>query len=130
VARWCEQPNLTEDDTNPGHNSRLDDGTGRSDVFTRIRLFIPEKAIHGGVGPPEVCLLGPPSPRTSGLTSHNPVYDPACHQRIGDEHGPAPGHCYIKCDRQQRLLVVFFVGIGGQVLAIRRPAENFIGRVS
>jgi len=58
--------------------------------------------------------------------SHNPVDNPACHQRIGDEHGPAPGHCYIKSDRQQRVFVVFWTGIGGQVLAVRRPAENYV----
>jgi hypothetical protein len=51
VARWCEQPDLTEDDTNPGHNSGLDDGTNRSGVFTRSS--IPVKTVHGAVGPPK-----------------------------------------------------------------------------
>ena len=43
--------------------------------------------------------LGPPSRRASETTSQDPIDDPACHQRIGDEHGPAPGHRYIKSDR-------------------------------
>jgi hypothetical protein len=53
VARRCEQPDLTEDDTNPGHNSGLDDGTDRSGVFTRTRSSIPAKPVHGAFGPPK-----------------------------------------------------------------------------
>jgi len=66
------------------------------------------------------------SRRTSEITSQDPVDDSACHQGIDDEHGPAPGHCYIKSDRQQRVFVEFWTGIGGQVLAVRRPAENCV----
>jgi hypothetical protein len=55
MACWCEQPDLTENDTNPGHNSGLDDGTDRSGVFTRVRSSESTlaKPVHGAVGPPE-----------------------------------------------------------------------------
>ena len=42
VARWCEQPDLSEDDTDPGYSSGLDDGTDHSGI-PRVRSSIPGK---------------------------------------------------------------------------------------
>jgi hypothetical protein len=62
-------------------------------------------------------------PRTTNkITLHDLVYDPTRHQRVGEEHGPAPSNRDLKSDRQQRFLVKFFIGIDGQVLAVGRQA--------
>jgi hypothetical protein len=55
MARWCEHPDLSEDDANPGHSSGLDDGTDHNGVFTRVRSSIPANTVQGAVGPPTRC---------------------------------------------------------------------------
>lgn len=59
-------------------------------------------------------------------SSQNFVYNPASHQRIAEEHGPAPDHRDVHSHGQKRVQIEFWPGIIRQMLKIRRPTEAYV----